>query len=152
MNRPEKIISGGQTGADQGGLEAGRLLGIPTGGTAPVGFITDEGPNLDLISYGLVPGPPDPRVFPLRTIKNVKDSDGTVWFGNPNSPGGRLTLNTCKRVGRPYIVNPSPQDLSRWVSNNHIKVMNVAGNRERKSPGIKQRVIKILSEAFEGLD
>jgi len=152
MRRPEKIISGGQTGADQGGLEAGRILGIPTGGAAPVGFITDEGPDLDLISYGLVPGPPDPKIFPLRTIKNVRDSDGTVWFGNPSSPGGKLTLNTCRGAGKPYIVNPTPQELSQWVSANGIKTLNVAGNRERKSPGIKQQTIKTLVEAFEGLD
>lgn len=30
-----KIISGGQTGADMGGLLAGELLHIPTGGTCP---------------------------------------------------------------------------------------------------------------------
>jgi hypothetical protein len=38
---PNKIISGGQTGADQGGLEGARLLGIQTGGTAPYNWMTD---------------------------------------------------------------------------------------------------------------
>ena len=33
-----KIISGGQTGADMGGLRAGRALNIPTGGSAPHGW------------------------------------------------------------------------------------------------------------------
>lgn len=28
----DKVISGGQTGADQGGLRAARTAGIPTGG------------------------------------------------------------------------------------------------------------------------
>lgn len=50
-----KIISGGQTGADEGGLEGARLLGIPTGGTAPKGYRTENGPNLTLRdTYGLV--------------------------------------------------------------------------------------------------
>lgn len=148
--RPQKIISGGQTGADQGGLEAGRLLGIPTGGTAPVGFITDDGPNFELISYGLVPGPPDPRIYPLRTRKNVGDSDGTVWFGNTKSPGGRLTIHTTLLLNKHLLINPTPKELSDWVYQKNIKVLNVAGNRERKNPGITQQVINILLEAFKG--
>ena len=148
--RPDKIISGGQTGADQGGLEAGRLLGIPTGGTAPVGFITDDGPNLDLaLVYHLVPGPPDPKIFPIRTRKNVSDSDGTVWFGNPSSPGGRLTLNTCTKMNKPYLINPSSTQLAEWINTYNIKVLNVAGNRERKTPGIKAQVISTLTTAFQ---
>ncbi|KAL6067628.1 Molybdenum carrier, variant 4 [Balamuthia mandrillaris] len=43
-----KIISGGQTGADRAGLEAGRLLGIATGGTAPSNFLTERGPDQTL--------------------------------------------------------------------------------------------------------
>lgn len=39
-----KIISGGQTGADQGGLRAGRLLHLETGGTAPHNWMTEQGP------------------------------------------------------------------------------------------------------------
>jgi hypothetical protein len=34
----EKLISGGQTGADRAGLEAAKALGIATGGTAPKGW------------------------------------------------------------------------------------------------------------------
>lgn len=49
----EKIISGGQTGADRGGLEAARTLGIPTGGTAPRGYLTETGPDESLREFGL---------------------------------------------------------------------------------------------------
>jgi hypothetical protein len=37
----ERVISGGQTGADQGGLRAARACGIPTGGWAPRGWLTE---------------------------------------------------------------------------------------------------------------
>lgn len=37
-----KIISGGQTGADMGGLEAAREYGFPTGGYAPKGWMTER--------------------------------------------------------------------------------------------------------------
>jgi len=39
----EMVISGGQTGADRGGLIAAKELGIPTGGTAPLGYKTEAG-------------------------------------------------------------------------------------------------------------
>ena len=52
LNFPlQKIISGGQTGADLGGLMAGKDLNIEIGGTAPIGFLTNQGVNLRLGSY-----------------------------------------------------------------------------------------------------
>ena len=39
--RPSKIISGGQTGADMGGLLAAKDLGIRTGGWMPKGWLTE---------------------------------------------------------------------------------------------------------------
>ena len=50
-----KIISGGQTGADQAGLAVAKRLGIPAGGFLPKGFLTEAGPRHDLAAeYGLV--------------------------------------------------------------------------------------------------
>ena len=40
----EKITSGGQTGADQGALDAAINLGIPHGGWIPKDRITEDGP------------------------------------------------------------------------------------------------------------
>jgi hypothetical protein len=121
----KKIISGGQTGADQAGLLAGKDLKIKTGGTAPRGWITDDGPYPKLKLLGLEEGPEDPRVYPKRTILNVQNSDGTVWFGRSTSPGGRLTLGTCRRMGKPYIENPTPAALRKWAIENGIEVLNL---------------------------
>ena len=41
----DRIISGGQTGADQAGWRAARACGIPTGGAMPKGFLTEDGPR-----------------------------------------------------------------------------------------------------------
>jgi len=38
-----KIISGGQTGADQAALDAAIKLGIPHGGWIPKGRLTEDG-------------------------------------------------------------------------------------------------------------
>ena len=67
----EKVISGGQKGADKAGIEAAWFYGIPTGGVAPAGFMTANGPDLSLRDqYGLIElenkGPPPPLLsFPV---------------------------------------------------------------------------------------
>ena len=53
-----KIISGGQTGADQAGWRATRAFGIPTGGSMPRGFLTEDGPRPDFAElFGAVEMP-----------------------------------------------------------------------------------------------
>ena len=144
-----KIISGGQTGADQGGLIAGKKLLLETGGTAPPYWMTEEGPFPELAShFGLVEGPYDRAIYPIRTKRNVEDSDGTVLFGRMSSPGSKLTLRLCKDLHKPHIVNPNARVLKRFVEINNIEVLNVAGNRESKNPGIAGSTIKTLIKAF----
>ena len=41
----DRVISGGQTGADQAGWRAAKASGIPTGGWMPKGFLTEDGPR-----------------------------------------------------------------------------------------------------------
>ena len=48
-----KIISGGQTGVDQAALRAAKACGIPTGGWAPKGWRTEDGPAPWLADLGL---------------------------------------------------------------------------------------------------
>jgi len=148
-----KIISGGQTGADLAGLVAGKALGLKTGGTAPYNWMTAEGEKQALLTdFGLVAGPYDPKVYPIRTETNVRGSDGTVLFGNMGSPGSRSTIRYCTQVGKPYICNPSPHMLREWVIEKGIDVLNVAGNREQVNPGICNTVISILYDAFSAKD
>ncbi len=147
----KKIISGGQTGADRGGLVAGKFLDIETGGTAPPRFMTETGPNFSLkTSFGLVEGEPDLEVYPKRTCRNVKDSDGTLLMGDTNSPGSKLTLKYCRELNKPSIINPTPSDLSWWLVAYKIEVLNVAGNRESKNPGIEEETISLLCITLGG--
>lgn len=180
----EKIISGGQTGADQGGLEAGKKLGLLTGGTAPFGCRTEKGSQTALLrdTYNLVPNLS--RDYPPRTKQNVLDSDGTVLFGDAGSPGSRLTLRLCQQYKKPCLIVPmealneelrskslietfrtelgshliSEERAERWgasnslpdfIRHNNITVLNVAGNRESKNPGIQERVRNFLIDALK---
>ena len=145
----KKIISGGQTGADIAGLRAAKLGHLETGGTAPKGYRTLNGPNLELRDiYGLVEH--FSASYPPRTGVNVKDSDGTIRFAsNFNSPGERCTFNAIERHGKISIDvnvnNPqSPETIAKWVEDNSIATLNVAGNSEQTSPGIEAFVMDFM--------
>lgn len=147
-----KIISGGQTGADQAALRTARELGLPTGGHAPAGWKTDIGPAPWLEEYGLVEAETDE--FPVRTILNVKNGDATLLFGDMKSPGCKLTLGYCQRLSKPYNIVHWPRGgwdwdaecerVRRWLSDQRVQVLNVAGNRERTNPGITRTVSMFL--------
>jgi hypothetical protein len=145
----KKIISGGQTGADQAGLFAGKFLGLDTGGTAPHGWITEMGESEELLRhFNLVEGDVDPSVFKKRTLANILNSDATVVFGNIYSTGSKLTLKYCKDSNKPLITNPSPEELSNFCRMYNVEVLNVAGNRESKNSGIGELTYNTLVEAF----
>jgi hypothetical protein len=147
-----KIISGGQTGADQGGLEAARSLGLETGGKAPLGFKTEDGPRPALgPMYGLEELASDE--YPPRTRYNVVDSDATVIFGRTSETGSRMTRRMCKESHKPCLVieefdENSLELLRSFVTMYEVETLNVAGNRESKNYGIQRKVRNYLVEAL----
>lgn len=151
----EKIISGGQTGADVGGLIAAKLIGLKTGGWMPQGFRTLEGDKpefkqiYDMKEHELV-------YYPPRTFQNVQESDGTVRFAtNFNSSGEICTLTAIRQFDKPYFdvdlnkdVEQQILDFRSWLKSCSIKTLNVAGNSEKTSPGISKKVIDFLKRAL----
>jgi len=79
-----KIISDGQTGADQVALDAAIEFGIPHGGWFPKGLLTEAGPLPD--KYALTEM--HSKDYLKRTKQNVIDSDGTVVFSHGDLKGG----------------------------------------------------------------
>ncbi len=126
----KKIISGGQTGVDQLGLQVAKALGIKTGGTAPLGYWTENGSEPELgKEFGLVEGSAG---YIYRTRKNVQDSDATLLFGDLTSPGSRMTIDFCKEYQKPYLENPTYTQIIEFVEGNDYQVLNIAGNRKSK--------------------
>jgi hypothetical protein len=130
-----KIISGGQSGADQGGLYGARDVGIPTGGFAPYSFLTEGGSAPWLSTkFGLE----DSGVgYRERTEKNVKASDITLWFGTSSgSAGFWATRNAAMKFGKIFkeIKDMDTIHLSSLLDN--YQIMNIAGNRESHYPGL----------------
>jgi hypothetical protein len=161
----EKIISGGQTGADQAGLRAAKAVGLATGGWLPQGCITLDGPRPDLLEiYSMQEHPK--KGYPARTEANVRDSDGTIRFAEKfGSPGEKCTLKAIHWFRKPYLDIPilamyngkewvakaigySPADVLAWVKENNIRVLNVAGNSEQTCKGIGDVVHDFLVKVF----
>ena len=135
-----KIISGGQTGADQGGLYAAEALGLEIGGTAPRCYRTESGPSIALLRDRFHLAEHQDYSYPPRTKCNVVDSNGTLLIGFMGSPGSRLTIKLCIENNKPYICNPTQVEFRAWALFNNIEVLNVAGNRESSQVGICERV------------
>jgi hypothetical protein len=145
--RPTKIISGGQTGADQGALVAARQLGIATGGWMPRGFLTENGPCPELGKlYGLQEHPSP--LYPPRTAQNVRDADGTIWVGEADGRGFRCTRNATERFGKPFLRDPDPVTLRQWAETWNIYILNVAGPRASHDAGAHRRAADLLRAAF----
>jgi hypothetical protein len=98
----DKVVSGGQTGADQGAWRAARASGLPTGGMMPLGFLTEDGPPEFAELYGAKEMPT--ADYRARTEQNVRGSDATLWFGSVNTPGAKATLNACRGMGRLHML------------------------------------------------
>jgi CheY-like chemotaxis protein len=135
-----KIISGGQTGADRAALDFAIKNGIPHGGWCPKGRKAEDGP-IDA-RYQLKETPSIDYL--QRTEWNVRDSDGTVIFsiGEHLTGGSLKTLNFAQREEKPWrilsatAIEYAPERLCKFIEDNHIKVLNVAGPRASKEPDV----------------
>lgn len=144
-----KIISGGQQGADQGGLFGARDAGFPTGGYAPSNFYTEVGPRPELLkSFGLVDSGLD---YVGRTRLNARNSDFTIWFGNVDSPGGIATKREVKNAGK-YFYDASyssPERIAEALFVGGKTCVNIAGNRESHAKGMCKYVRGIIKTSLE---
>ncbi len=140
------IISGGQTGSDRGGLLAALELKYPIGGWCPKGRRAEDGAI--------------PEKFPLketastsyteRTKLNVRDSDATlILFREALGPGSAQTQTLCNQLRKPCRPIDLAQDyvwtyqyMMELVTRMRLaqyKIINIAGTRESKSPGIQEK-------------
>lgn len=145
----KRIISGGQTGADQGGLRAAERLDLLTGGFAPKGFRTEEGNQPWLgTKFGLVETAT--TLYTQRTMANVALADATLIMGKTTSPGTRSTLAICASLKKPFLLNPKThQEFREWLAEHEVETLNVAGNRESVNPGIGKQVENFIFRALE---
>lgn len=151
--RPQRIISGGQTGADRAALDAAIALAIPHGGYVPRGRRAEDGRIAD--RYEVQELPLDD--YDARTERNVAESDGTLIISlGPLTGGSRTTHRMARRHDRPLlhidltrtITLEAAAAIRQWLADFEIRVLNVAGPRESTAPGIYDAARELLMETF----
>jgi hypothetical protein len=149
MTMIEKIVSGGQTGADRAALDVALEMGIPHGGWIPKGRKTEEGVLPE--KYRLKEMPT--RSYADRTERNVLESDGTLILSHGRLKGGSaLTRELAVKHGRPWLhvdfktANPfmAARNIRYWAMRHEIKVLNVAGSRASEDPEMYESAAKLL--------
>ena len=146
MDKIEKIISGGQTGVDRAALDVALELGIPCGGWCPKGRRSEDG----VIPERYPLKETSSSSYSARTEMNVKDSDGTlILTWGPVTGGTARTLEFTKKFKKPHLVvdlskREEPDIVKEWGQQNSLRILNVAGPRESKVPGIHARAAEFL--------
>ncbi len=151
----QKIISGGQTGADRAALDFAIAHNIPYGGWIPKGRKTEDGTlpenyQLQEMSTGS---------YTDRTEKNILDSNGTLIVSHGKLTGGSaLTRELAKKHKKPWIhidldnvhQPEAAQLLTEWAEKHQISIMNVAGARSSKDAKIYRATFDLLTAALLG--
>lgn len=143
----KKIVSGGQTGVDRAALDWAITNDVLHGGWCPNGRLAVDG-VLDA-RYCLLET--ESSGYRQRTKLNVRDSDATLILNTGALDGGTaLTVRLCDSSGKPYLVcqldsgSEVIAGVHKWLAEVRPTVLNVAGPREEKRPGIYARTISTL--------
>jgi len=144
-----RIVSGGQTGADQAALDWAIARGVGHGGWCPKGRRAERG-SIDP-KYLLME---TPRADYLeRTAWNVRDSDATVIFtlAEELAGGSKRSASFAESHGKPWLhMRPriDPKFLVHFLDRHRVVTLNVAGTRESLAPGIGTLVAQVLDQAM----
>jgi len=147
-----KIISGGQTGVDRAALDVALALNTPCGGWCPKGRKAEDGTIPD--RYPLEET--ESGSYPVRTEMNVREADGTLILTFGKLTGGTsLTAGLARKHKKPYIIIDLQKGepaawVREWIKKRQVRVMNVAGPREGKNPGIHKLAFDFISEILAG--
>lgn len=149
-----KIISGAQTGVDRAALDAALELGIPHGGWVPKGRNAEDGIIPE--KYKMMEMPTEH--YAGRTERNILDSDGTLIISRGVlSEGSDLTRYLAIKHARPWLhtdlhrISPTEAAMTIrvWLKSQGISVLNVAGPRASKDPGIYRLTKDILKRVIK---
>ena len=149
----QKIISGGQTGADRAALDAALKHHFPCGGFCPKDRQAEDGPidpkyPLEEIEGG----------YRQRTWQNVIHSDGTAIFFETEATGGTLlTIKYCQTHRKPHLLidtlATSKEEAAHlildFLKTKSVELLNVAGPRASDHPYIYSFVYCTTSQLIQ---
>ncbi len=127
----------------------------------PKGWRTELGPRPDLgAAFGLVES--EFSSYPPRTKDNMRMCDVTILIArNFNEAGTALTKKLAFELGKPVFEVTYPvqleqaldqpnliTDIHTWLHFHKPAVINIAGNRESKAPGIEKWTCEFIRSIF----
>ena len=127
-------------------------FGLPVGGYIPKGKlgedeqVPDKYPVMETRS----------KDYKSRIKRNVIESDGTLFINIcPMKSGTTLTAKLALETNKPLMIIQLDQDYQRtavikWFQENKIQILNIAGPRESKIPGIHDQAKKFLNQILSG--
>jgi hypothetical protein len=150
-----KIISGGQTGVDRAALDAARSLGLPYGGHVPRGRRAEDGPLAEDYEGMTETGSAN---YAVRTGANVAAADATLIFTRGTPDGGTLlTRQVAEQRGKPVLcldldrgADAAVRAAQSWLGRVNPAVLNIAGPRESRRPGIYAEARVVLDRLLTG--
>ena len=147
----QKIISGGQTGADRAALDFAIAHGIPHGGWYPCGRQAEDGIIPQRYQLRETPSPD----YAQRTEWNVRDSDATVIFSVATalSGGSQQTAEFARQHRKPWLHLSLERDaaaaaskLMSFLRQHQVRTLNVAGPRLSQEPEVGVFTTQTLAE------
>ena len=149
----KKIISGGQTSADQAALDAAIKLGIAHGGWIPKGRTTETGTLPE--NYNLREMPTND--YSKCIEQNVKDSKGTliIFYGKLTGDLYRAERETLKHKHQllgvdlnQTIAFHAASLVNDWIQLRYIDVLYVVGPSTAVNPNAAKHTKIMLERAF----
>ena len=138
-------------GVDRASLDVELELGLRCGGWCPTkGRLALDGP-LDE-RYPLKDT--ESADYSVRTRLNVRDADATLILNCGELSGGTAyTLRVAEELGRPAQDMDHGGNVAQvhsWLEAHGVRVLNVAGPRENKCPGIYSGARCFLAQLLAG--
>jgi len=149
----KKIISGGQTSADQAALDAAIKLGIAHGGWIPKGRTTETGTLPE--NYNLQEMPTDD--YSKCIEQNVKDSKGTliIFYGKLTGDLYRAERETLKHKHQllgvdlnQTIAFHAASLVNDWIQLRYIDILYVVGPSTTVNPNAGKHTKIMLERAL----
>ena len=149
----KKIISGGQTSADQAALDAAIKLGIAHGGWIPKGRTTETGTLPE--NYNLQEMPTDD--YSKCIEQNVKDSKGTliIFYGKLTGDLYRAERETLKHKHQllgvdlnQTIAFHAASLVNDWIQLRYIDILYVVGPSTAVNPNAGKHTKIMLERAL----
>jgi len=133
-------------------LDVALELGIPCGGWGPKGRLAEDGAIP--LRYPLTER--EWSGYLVRTEMNVKNSDGTfILTRGPVTCGTAKTLKLARKLQKTHLVidlarGGEPESVKKWITESGVRILNMAGPRESKCPGIHDQAVEFLRKLFRG--